>query len=519
MGDVNGDGKMDLIVADEESADVIVLLGKGNGAFKKKQRIFDVGNYPKSVVVADFSGDGKLDIATANSLDNTVSVLLGNGDGTFQQQMTFAVGYQPYAIAATDINGDGIPDLVTANYGSGDLSVLIGNGNGTFQTPLEFSVGYDPASVVAANVTGDGNNDLVVGGYADASVLLYIPTIDMTMGGMVMVGGTASYDSASVSMLSNGDMSVNIDGQSKTFSPGDVNGVDLSLGAGNDSAMIGTGAMPTMVTSGAGNDTINAANGGDNTLKGGKGDDIFFDAGDGGTDSINGGAGLNLATNSGAMMKNVYQVIDPTPPAPAAVVAAEVAASRFAAAAPADDSGVTAAVSDGLLDIKGTPAAEDIAVSSDGTHLLVKDNGAMVGSFAIAGLTGIMVSAKGGADTISVDRAVTLQTTLMGGGGADSITAGGGSSVLIGGGGSDTLSGGAGSNLLIPGAFATFSSESGGNDLLVGGSGTSIADFSYRTDNLFLSNDGKPDSGDPSGPWARQSRSCPASPASWRHRQ
>jgi Ca2+-binding RTX toxin-like protein len=112
-------------------------------------------------------------------------------------------------------------------------------------------------------------------------------------------------------------------------------------------------------------------------------------------------------------------------------------------------------------------------------------------------LTGILVNGKGGGDTITVASNVTLTETLFGGAGPDSIIGGGGSALLGGGAGSDTLVGGSSTSLLVPGQFETFTAALNGKDVLIGGSGFAIADLAYRTDPMFLSNDGKNDSGDP----------------------
>ena len=85
------------------------------------------------------NGDGKPDLVVANDGSNTVSVLLGNGNGTFQAQQTFATGVDPTSVALGDVNGDGKPDLVVANDGSDTVSVLLGNGNGTFQASQAFA--------------------------------------------------------------------------------------------------------------------------------------------------------------------------------------------------------------------------------------------------------------------------------------------------------------------------------------------------------------------------------------------
>ena len=100
---------------------------------------------PHSVAIGDVNGDGRPDLVTANRGSDDVSVLLGDGDGTFRPQTDFAAGGSPYAVAIGDVNGDGRPDLVTANYGSGDVSVLLGNGDGTFRPPTDFAAGGQPA--------------------------------------------------------------------------------------------------------------------------------------------------------------------------------------------------------------------------------------------------------------------------------------------------------------------------------------------------------------------------------------
>ena len=161
IGDVNGDGKPDLVVANGQSDSVSVLLGNGDGTFQAQQT-FATGNGPFSVAVGDVNGDGKPDLVVANATDNTVSVLLGNGNGTFQTQQTFATGYAPISVAVSDVNGDGKPDIVVANQDSNTVSVLLGNGTGTFQAQQTFAVGGFPSSVAVADVNGDGKPDIVV---------------------------------------------------------------------------------------------------------------------------------------------------------------------------------------------------------------------------------------------------------------------------------------------------------------------------------------------------------------------
>jgi hypothetical protein len=111
LGDVNGDGTLDIITANQGSNNVSVLLGTGDGTFAT-QGIFGAQNAggAYSVTLGDVNGDGKLDIATANRSANGVSVLLGNGDGTFQASQSFSAGGNQFAVALGDLNGDGTID-------------------------------------------------------------------------------------------------------------------------------------------------------------------------------------------------------------------------------------------------------------------------------------------------------------------------------------------------------------------------------------------------------------------------
>jgi len=83
---------------------------------------------PYAITAADFNGDGNLDLAvvdTPQSGTGAVSILLGNGDGTFQAQKMYAVGNVPKSIAVGDFNGDGKLDLAVTNSGDGTVSILL----------------------------------------------------------------------------------------------------------------------------------------------------------------------------------------------------------------------------------------------------------------------------------------------------------------------------------------------------------------------------------------------------------
>src|SRR6266478_1058354 len=133
------------------------------------RRDFTAGSDPMSVAIGDFNGDGVLDLVVANEGSNNVSVLLGNGLGAFQAAQNFAAGTNPQSVAVGDFNGDGKLELAVANDGSGDVSVLLGNGDGTFQTAVAFATGTNPQSVAVGDFNGDSKLDLAVANGGDLS--------------------------------------------------------------------------------------------------------------------------------------------------------------------------------------------------------------------------------------------------------------------------------------------------------------------------------------------------------------
>src|ERR1700723_358186 len=103
-----------------------------------------VGTQPTGLVTGDFNGDGKIDLAVANSGSNTVSILLGNGDGTFTAATPVAVGSGPAWLVTGDFNEVGILDLAVVHSGSNTVSILLGNGDGTFTLELSPPPGRAP---------------------------------------------------------------------------------------------------------------------------------------------------------------------------------------------------------------------------------------------------------------------------------------------------------------------------------------------------------------------------------------
>lgn len=171
VGDFNGDGITDLLVDDEDTGQLTVLLGKGDGTFTVGQTLpFDT----QSIAIADFNGDGKLDAALSGV---QTTILLGNGDGTF----TAAPSQPPITslqLVAADFNGDGKIDLALASnennapFAPTPITILLGNGDGTF-TAAPSQPQFVALQLVAADFNGDGKIDLAaINGTGNAVAIL-----------------------------------------------------------------------------------------------------------------------------------------------------------------------------------------------------------------------------------------------------------------------------------------------------------------------------------------------------------
>jgi len=183
VGDINGDGNLDLAVTESQQNYVSVLLGNGNGTFGNPTSFY-TGITPYAVAVGDFNGDGKLDLVSANQGSDTVSVLMGNGNDTFVTAANYKTGSTPQAVALADFNRDGKLDIVTTNdNAAGSVSVLLGNGNGTFGSALNYaSGGSNPQSVAAGDINRDGWPDLVVSNTSSNTVSVLLNPADGSVG-------------------------------------------------------------------------------------------------------------------------------------------------------------------------------------------------------------------------------------------------------------------------------------------------------------------------------------------------
>jgi hypothetical protein len=288
IADVNGDGRPDLLTANYGSNSAGVLLGNGDGTFREATA-FATGaanGRPVGIAVGDVNGDGKPDLLTANSVGYSVSLFAGTGTGTFQVPVSyqFSTISVPLDVAVTDFNADGRLDILAVNAGSNSLLTLQNLG-GSFQ-PASYPVGigasFIPFGLAIGDVNNDGKPDVVTANQGNSTVSV----LRNNFPAFPAFGPDVSFqDSGSPENIAVAD--VNADGQADllTANPGDAAvGVLLANGAGGFQPLArysaGAGSVPyglvvadingdgrpDVITSNAGSNSIGVLLGGSAVL-------------------------------------------------------------------------------------------------------------------------------------------------------------------------------------------------------------------------------------------------------------
>lgn len=168
--DVNRDGFDDLAVAmaisriNHPSNNVSVFLGDSTCRFPTRSAFFNFP-LPVDLIDDDFNGDGIVDIAVADAPSDTISILLGNGNGGFTSNGSFNAGeitnkIALYKLDSSDFNSDGNADLAIVNFEDDNVSVLFGDGNGSFSSPVAFKTDKIPGSIDVHDFNSDGFMDI-----------------------------------------------------------------------------------------------------------------------------------------------------------------------------------------------------------------------------------------------------------------------------------------------------------------------------------------------------------------------
>lgn len=180
-GDFDEDGLDDIAVADLVNSVILIFTSNGRGAFKDPTSApifrdnFLVATGPLSLDAGDFNGDGSLDVVTANQDTDNVSVLFGDGEG----RLNLARVFKPHQIGeviqakAAQIDNDGLSDLVILNQTTGQAEVYLGRGDGTFFLLMEASASVHPSDMVLEDLDQDGYVDMAISNAGSNDVSLW----------------------------------------------------------------------------------------------------------------------------------------------------------------------------------------------------------------------------------------------------------------------------------------------------------------------------------------------------------
>ncbi len=158
LADMDRDGNLDLLVDDRQGEAIVILSGDGRGRFAGLPERVDVGGDPyRGMVLGDLNGDGALDLVTPNAAE--VAVMMGAGAGRFDPPRGIAAD-RPFEVGVGDMNGDGAPDLLIAEE-PGRIRVLGGLRDGRFGDEPLFEIGFAPGAkaVGVGDIDGDGFAD------------------------------------------------------------------------------------------------------------------------------------------------------------------------------------------------------------------------------------------------------------------------------------------------------------------------------------------------------------------------
>ena len=135
---------------------------------------YTTGTAPRTIATGDFTNNGRSDLVVVNQTSDTISVLMANANGTFQTPITLTDNASPNAVAVGDFLGNGDEDIAVTNQSTGTVSIYLGNGAGSFSAPATYSVGAGsgPDAIVSADFNDDGRDDLAVGTFTSGNVVV-----------------------------------------------------------------------------------------------------------------------------------------------------------------------------------------------------------------------------------------------------------------------------------------------------------------------------------------------------------
>ncbi|MBC7977153.1 MAG: VCBS repeat-containing protein [Myxococcales bacterium] len=240
VGDFNGDGVPDVVTADYRGDSISVFANVGGTLSPRVAYPTVAGGETSNVALGDLNGDGNLDVAATNQSRASVSLFFGAVDGTFGPAVDIPVGLtgasHPYSAAIADFNGDGRNDLAIADTQSLTIIVRLGNGDGTLQPEVAYPTrGSGDLSVITDDVNGDGRPDLICANRQSNNVSVLLGRGDGTFRRPVLSttrAETGPYTVATADFNNDGVLDL-VTGNYKTEMPAAISNSSVLLGIGN----------------------------------------------------------------------------------------------------------------------------------------------------------------------------------------------------------------------------------------------------------------------------------------------
>ncbi len=206
FGDLNKDGKRDIVIANRATATLQVFMNDGLGNFTMPYAPIQTGLQPESVVIADVNNDGLPDVLVACNGSDAVFVHRNLGGGQLAAGTVIPVNARgPHQVVAVDMDGDSNVDFVTVNQYSNSVSCFVNlAGDGVFTAAANFApvgqpagvhpVGNAPLGVAVADLNNDGRPEIVTANSSDDTVTVLVR--QNTVGVVISPGATGQIDFA-----------------------------------------------------------------------------------------------------------------------------------------------------------------------------------------------------------------------------------------------------------------------------------------------------------------------------------